>query len=185
MYGNKKGYVIGQTGDGDLIIQIQGSTEKVNPSKVKSLNPNKPSVKPTYKFDKVTQKVLFEQYVQCGIYMNNTPIKTSNCYVKYSDWQNAKDGDNVKVLIEGLNSVMDKRNVRIFEDINDFGNPDNFTEGVIIDENTNEAIENILINIADFTNSNGDADMVRIVKNQNGEQFISSAPAAILRTLSV
>ena len=60
-----------------------------------------------------------------------------------------------------------------------------FVEGVIIDESTGEAIENVLINVIDYTQAVGDTDEVRIIKEINGEQMISSAPIALLKTLSV
>ena len=190
IYDKSKGYVIGQTNDGDLLIQIQGSTAKANPKEVKNVREKEEVLDVQYKFDNktlqnLTTKAFFEQYVKCGIYLNNTPIKLNECYVKYNEWEEADDDKPVSVLIEGQINLMPKKQIRIFENINDFANPDNYIEGVIIDEESGEALENVLINALDYTSSVGDTDEVRIVKEVNGEPLISSAPAAILKTLSV
>jgi len=190
-FDKQKGNVIGQTNDGDLIIQVQGSTHKVKPSKVKAVGDKKVStLKPQYKFDKttlqnLTTKELFEQYVKCGIYMGNTPVKLNECYVKFNEWQDAGTESPVSVLVEGRTSILPKSQIRILENINDFANPDNYVEGVIIDEVTGEAVENVLINVTDYTQAIGDTDEVRIVRSIDGEQEVTSAPVAILKTLSV
>jgi len=190
MYDKDKGYVIGQTGDGDLIIQIQGSTAKANPRDVKVMGEKKEVLDVPYKFDNktlqnLTTKAFFEQYVKCGIFHNSVPVKTDNCFVKYNEWDEAENDKHVTVLIEGRKNLMPKNQIRIFEDINDFANPDNYVEGVIIDEESGEALENVLINALDYSNTVGDTDEVRIVKEVEGEPIISSAPVAILKTLSV
>ncbi|MFW6311168.1 MAG: hypothetical protein ACOC1K_02920, partial [Nanoarchaeota archaeon] len=143
MFDKKKGYVIGQTGDGDLLIQIQGSTSKAKPKDVKVLGAKAKEMKLPFKFDKKTQKLLFEQWVRCGIFMETIPVKTSNCYVKYSDWKVAKDDDSIGVIVEGNNILTPKNHVRIFENVNDFANLENYVEGVEIDEATGDAISNV------------------------------------------
>jgi len=190
IFDKNKGYVIGQTNDGDLLVQVQGSSHKVDPKKVKSIGKKPEVMEPQYKFDKVTQqnlttKTLFEQYVKCGIYFDRTPVKINDCYIKFNEWQDAKDDDKLSMIVEGSNMIMPKNQIKILEDINDFGNPDNYIEGVIVDEESGEALENVLINVIDYTQSIGDSDGVRIVKNVNDEQVISYVPAAILKTLSV
>jgi len=191
MFDRNKGYVIGQTNDGDLLVQVQGSSHKVSPSKVKAVG-KKPveTTKPPYKFDKktlqnLTTKSLFEQYVKCGIYMGNTPIKLNDCFVKFKEWNDSADDQPVSILVEGSISILPKKQIRILENINDFANPDNYVEGVIIDESTGEALQNVMINVKDYTEVVGDADEVRIIQEIDGEFINSSAPAAILKTLSV
>ncbi|MFA5153550.1 MAG: hypothetical protein WC554_13385, partial [Clostridia bacterium] len=137
MLNKQKGFVIGEIG-GDLIIQVQGSTHRVSPKskKLKGEKQEPLSVTPDmqFKFDKVSQKLLFEQYVNCGIYVGNTPVKINNCYTKFSDFNNATPEQPVNVIIEGNNNLLPKNQIRIFEDVNDFANIDNYIPGVIIDE---------------------------------------------------
>lgn len=186
----KKGYVIGQLGSGDFLVQVQYSTEQVKPSEVKPVG-KKPEIltKPQYKFDKttlqnLTTKSLFEQYVKCGIYMGSTPVKVNDCYVMFNEWNDAEGEKPVSVLAEGQPILFPKDQVRILEDINEFANPDNYIMGGIINEESEEILENVLININDFTAAIGDSDEVRIVRLMEGKHRVSSAPVAILRTLN-
>jgi hypothetical protein len=85
----EKGFVIGEI-NGELIIQVQGSTHRVKPNskKLKGEKLEKVTTEPHMKFDKVSQKLLFEQYVKCGIFVGNTPVKIDHCYTKFSDFNN-------------------------------------------------------------------------------------------------
>jgi len=177
--------------DGDLIVQSEGRTIKINPKKVVSTDKKRQTtVKPPYTFDKLTlqnltTKSLFEQYVKCGIYMNNVPIKLNECFVKFNEWYESNNDQLIGVMNEGKTIIFPKENIRILEDVNDFANPDNYVDGVIIDEETGDALENIKVNVIDYTKANGDTDEVRIVKNIDGQPVVSSAPIAIIKTLSV
>jgi len=180
----QKGFVIGEIG-GKVIVQIQGNTKLVDPSKVKENKKPDLQVEPHMKFDDETQKLLFEQYVRCGIFMGNVPIKLNDCFVKYSSWEKATPEKQIKVLMEGNTTFVTKSQIRIFEDINDFANEDNYIPGVIIDETNEDALENILINAIDFSNAIGDADAVKIIRKTVNGQEMQTMPRASLRTLSV
>ena len=181
----EKGYVIGQV-EGKLLIQVQGSTHLVKPEELKETNkPPEIITQPHMKFDKKTQALLFEQYIKCGIYMGNVPVKMNDCYVRYSDWNEANEEQFINVLIEGFSQLMSKRQIKILQDINEIANQDNFVPGVIIDENTEDVVENILINAIDYTEAVGDADPIRvIVEGPQGQEF-QSLPKSRVRTLSV
>lgn len=184
-YAGQRGYVNGQIG-GKLIVQVQGSTFLVDPKELKEYNA-KPEVstKPHMKFDEVTQALLFEQLVKCGIYVGNVPVRLNDCYIKYSHFEKATSEQQVKVLIEGNTIFMPKERIRILENINDFANPDNYIPGVIVDE-SDEAIESVLINAIDYTQAIGDADPVKvIIKTDIGEQEMQTLPKYKLKTLSV
>jgi hypothetical protein len=180
----KKGFVIGEI-EGQIIVQIQGDTHLVDPSKVKENKKPDLTTEPHMKFDEKTQKLLFEQYVKCAIYLGNVPIKFNDCYVKYSSWNNATDDQQVKVLMEGNKTFMPKHQIRILEDINDFANEDNYVPGVIIDEYTETVLSNVLINAIDYTGAIGDADPVRVIKGEGEAQEMQTMPKGMLRTLAV
>ena len=138
------------------------------------------------KFDAKTQKVLFEQFVKCGIFMGNTPIKTTNCFVQYSEWSKAQLHENVNVISDGHLNIMLRENVRIFEDVNNFANPEDYVEGVIIDEFTGDAKESVLINAIDYTSTIGDSDGVKVIRGIKTENpQMENLPKVILKTLSV
>jgi len=185
-YDGKRGFIIGQASNGDLLVQVQGSSEFVSPKKVKVVGMKAKVMELPYKFDEKTQKVLFEQFVRCGIFMGNTPVKTQNCYVKYAQWKNAKLDENVNVISDGQLNILPKQNVKVFEDPNQFANPEDYVEGVVLDKLSGEATANVLINAVDYTKAIGDADPVRIIRGPESETpQLETLPRSILRTLSV
>jgi hypothetical protein len=182
----QRGDIIGEF-EGKFIVMVQGNTYMVDPKDIKEYK-KKPDVlvQPHMKFDEKTQKLLFEKYVKCGVYLGNVPIKMNDCYVKYSQWENAKDEQQIKVLVEGNATFMPKSQVRIYENPNDFANPDNYVPGVIINEETEEPYENILLNAIDFVRAIGEADGVEIIKTlEDGSQEIQSMPKSSIRALAL
>jgi len=185
-YNNNRGYISGQI-EGKWIVQVQGSTYLVDPKDLQEYR-KKPDLttKPHMKFDEKTQELLFEQYVKCGVYHGNVPIRLNDCYVKYSQWDKAQPDQQIKVLIEGNATFLSKSSIKILENINDFANEDNYIPGVLIDETTEEAIENILLNAIDYANVIGNADSIRIIRETpNGEQEMQTVPASMVKTLAV
>lgn len=186
LYKGQKGFIIGQAQNGDLLVQIQGSSKFVNSKDVKIINIKAKTMELPYKFDEKTQKVLFEQFVRCGIFMGNIPVKTTNCYVKYSNWKNAKLDEDVNVMADGELNILPKKNVQIFDDPNNFANPDDYVEGVIIDYSSGDAIENILINAIDYTEAIGSADPVKVIRGpESSNPRLETLSKKSLRTLSV
>jgi hypothetical protein len=187
IYKKMKGFITGAIGE-QVIVSVQNSTYTcdMNSKDLKILN-KKPSIaKPPFKFDEKTQKVLFEQYIKCGVYMNNVPVKTNDCYVKYSDWRDANMNEQINVMVEGQLNMMAREIIRIYEDVNDFANPEHYVDGVIIDETSGEVVENVKVNAEDYTMTHGDSDMVQIIRQHPGaEPELSEMPKVLLRTLSI
>lgn len=180
-YAGKRGYVIGAAMNGDLLVQIQGSADFVDPKKVKIVGIKAKTMEMPMKFDEKTQKVLFEQFVRCGIYMGNTPIKISNCFVKYSQWRDAKVNENVNVFSDGELAQLPKEQVKVFEDPNEFADPTDYVEGTV---NHANGVENVLVNSIDFTAGIGDADLVKIIKNPGTpEAEVDSVPKGMVSVL--
>jgi hypothetical protein len=185
-FGKEQGYVIGQMSDGSWIVQIQYSTKVAKDSQLKVLKglAQKGAMKPPMKFDDKTQKLLFEQYVHCGIFYNTVPIKTTHCYVKYSDM--LADSPTVNVLVEGDMQILPKEQIRLFENPNDFANPQDYVPGVTVDEETEEATGNCLVHAGDYSQAVGDADSCRcIFGSENQEPRMETLPRSRVRTLSV
>jgi len=188
-YKKQRGYVIGQSSNGDLIIQIQGSTAIAKQKEVTVLrgHANVTDPQKQFKFDEKTQKVLFEQYVKCGIYVGTVPVKLNNCFVKYSEFAKSGMKESLNVFADGEITPMARENVKLQENPSDFANPSDYVDGVIIDEADGQSRSAVLINALDYTNAIGDADMVRIITlDQNGEPgTLDTLPKASLRTISV
>jgi hypothetical protein len=188
LLGKERGYLIGQTSDGQWIVQIQGSTKFAKDKDLKvlaGLAQNTPNTKALLiNFDEKTQKLLFEQYVKCGIFYKMVPVKTQGCYVRYSDY--LKDSPNVNVLIEGVLNIIPRDQVQVMENPQDFANPQDYVEGVEINTETKEATANIMIHAGDYTSSIGDADPVRIIRGIDGDNPVFGTLAKEqIRTLSV
>lgn len=177
-YNGQRGYIIGQAQNGDWLVQVQGSSNFVSPKDVKVVGMKAKVMEPPYKFDEKTQKVLFEQLVRCGIFMGNTPVKTSNCYVKYSSWKDAQMNENVGVYSDGDYVQMPKEQVRVFEDPNNFANPQDYVEGTI--DGLDGTPEPILVNSLDFTAAIGDADNVRIIRNPDGDMQLDTVAKGLV-----
>jgi len=184
IYNNQKGFITGEIG-GKLIVQVQGNSHRVSPNEVKSTTEKPKTMDVPFKFDKITQKALREQFVKCGIFMNSVPIKINECFVIYNEWDNSRDDQFVNVIIEGRSNMMQKSQIKILENINDFANPDNYVPGAIIDEATGQVLENVLINAVDYTQAIGDTSSVRIIRQSNEGQVSDNLPVSQLKTLTV
>jgi len=186
IYKKQRGFIIGQAQNGDWLIQVQGNSYFAKPSEVKILGAKVKTLEPPIKFDDKTQKVLFEQFVRCGIFMGNTPVKTRGCYVRYSEWRDAGLNENVNVISDGELNQLPKEQVRVFEDPNEFANPEDYVKGVVIDEASGDVIENVLINAIDYSGTIGEADSVRIIRGpESSDPQIENLPKGVLRTTAV
>jgi hypothetical protein len=186
--GKERGYIIGQTSDKQWIVQIQGSTKTASDKEVKVLHglAKNTTVKPHMKFDDKTQKLLEQQFIRCGVFYNNIPIKMTDCYVRYSEFSNATPDTKINVLIEGALNIMPKNQVKIFEDPQNFANPQDYVEAVVINPETGDATQNILVHAGDYSEALGDADPVRVILGPDSDKpEMETLPRKIVRTLAV
>ena len=124
--------------------------------------------------------------MRCGVYMNNVPVKTHNCYVNYAEYKAASDNDNVNVLIEGEKTLLNKSCVRVFESEDEFANPSDYVEGVLINPETGEAVKNVLINAPQYTSSYGEADEINIlVDDENNQRQLMKVAKGLLKTTAI
>lgn len=186
-YKGKKGQIVSILGNGDIILEVAGSTVEAAPSEIKIITNREDNVPAPYKFDKTTLKALYEQMVECGIYMNNICISQPNCYVKYSDWQEAKDDDNINILMLNESHAMQKKYVKIHEDVNSFANIDDYVSGVEVTAD-GEAIRNVLINVNDYLAAEGGNNSVRVLidtDDENQKKKLVIMPKDSLKTLTI
>ncbi len=184
MYNKQKGSVIGEI-EGELLIQIQGSTFKVKPGEVK-LHGEKPEelVKPPYKFDKdgqnLTTKTMFEQFVKCGIYERNSAIKLNNCFVKYSDYNKAENTELISILIESKTVLMPKSNIRLLEEPRV---TEEFAPAAVIDAQSGEVVENVEVCVEELMSAIGSASQVTILRTDplTGEQSTDTVASSLIR----
>lgn len=118
----RRGQIIFQMANGDFIVNVAGRTVECSQNSVSMLRERPDTVEAPYKFDPNTLKALFEQYVKCGMFMNGTRMTPDDCKMKYSDYVNAGNEDKVSVLVENQKLSIDRKYMRILEDVNTFAN---------------------------------------------------------------
>ncbi len=118
----RRGQIIYQMANGDFIVNVAGRTVECAQSSVSMINERPDTVECPYKFDPNTLKGLFEQYVKCGMFMNGVRMTPEDCKMKYSDYVSAGNEDKVPVLVENQKLSIDRKYLRILEDVNTFAN---------------------------------------------------------------
>lgn len=183
--GGQKGQIIAKLPMSDnFIVNVNGHTIEA-PAKTLKLATDKPdTVACPYRFDPVTLKTLFEQYVHCGMFINENQITPNNCYVKYSDFINAKDNEDLTIVIDGQKSAANKKYIRIMEEVNDFANVNDYVPGVELSNNGVE-LRNILFNINDYNRAEGAASPVRVIITNNDKQILDYLPVGSIKPIDM
>lgn len=184
-YKGKEGTVTGKTADGKFIVLTDGSTHVCEQSELKLNYDKKDLVETNFKYDEKTLAGLYEQLVQCGIFMNGTQLTPNNCYCKYSEYKKAQMNEDVRVLIDGQSTLTKKQHVKLLEDVSEFANIKEYIEGVTLDSQ-GKAVKNILINAVDYGNAKNDSDLVRVlVPDENGKTELITMPKYAIKTLAI
>jgi hypothetical protein len=118
----RRGQIVYQMANGDFIVNVAGRTVECAQSSVSMLVDRPDTVEAPYKFDPNTLKGLFEQYVKCGMFMNGIRMTPDDCKMKYSDYVSTGNEDKVPVLVENQKLFIDRKYMRILEDVNTFAN---------------------------------------------------------------
>ena len=118
----RKGQIVYQMANGDFIVNVSGRTVECAQNSVSMVNERPDTVECPYRFDPKTLKGLFEQYVKCGMFMNGIKMTPDDCKMKYFDYVNACNEDKVTVLVENQKLSIDRKYIRILEDVNTFAN---------------------------------------------------------------
>lgn len=181
----KRGTIQSVNADGSLTLMVEGMTVDCSPREVKITTKRVDTMKAPFKFNPKTQAALYEQYVACGIFQNNIRITANNCLVNYAEYDRKKDHQNVTIINEGARIQVPKKNIKIFEDVNEFANLDDYIEGVYLNTR-NQANANILINAVDYTNAIAGNTPVRCIINiESEEPEVVQFPKDSIRTLAV
>ncbi len=181
-YKGEKGQVISTYPDGDLVVNIKGSTVKCAPSAVRLVSEKKDTVKPVFKFDKATLKGIYESMtLRCGLFMNGVQLTPADCYVNYGEYRDAKDGDDVRIILEGEKMSAQKQYIRLLEDAT--VNEDKYISGVETTQD-GKAIRNVWIDGEQYAAAENPSDLVDVIL-QDGTGTMTKLPKDSLKTLSV
>lgn len=162
LYKGEKCQVIGKLANDDFILNCQGRTVQCSQKEVKLVSKKMDSVPNQFKFDMKTLKALHEQMVHAGLFMNNNRISPNDCFVKYSEYKQATDNDDVRLIIEGETTFANKKYVKLLEDVNDFANPDDYVDGVEISFE-GQVLRKLKMNVKDYETGVGSSAPVRVL----------------------
>ena len=163
------GQIIAKQADGNFIVSVNGSTVICPESYLTPLYPRIDAVDVPVKFDMNTLKALHEQMVQAGMFMNNNRITSNDCFVKYSEYKDAKDEDDIRLVVEGQTVYASKKYVRVLEDENSFANPDDYIDGVEVSSN-GDILRKVKINKKDYETAVGSSAPVKTLVNCETEE---------------
>ena len=171
---------------GNYIVNLNGRTIEVSPDKLVLAGCKKDLVEAPCKFDKATLKLLSESMVRCGMFVNNNQITPNGCYVKYGEYINAKDDEQVRIVVEGESVLASKKYIRVLEDINNFAIPSGFVSAEEISE-IGVKLRDILVNVDEFGAANSGSDPVTamVYNNATGEYDSYVLPKESIRLSAV
>ena len=160
--------IIAKMPNGEFILNDRGKTIQCPSSYFKLAVPKTDEVPVPFKYDKNTLKGLYEQMVRAGMFMNNTQITPNDCYVKYSDYKDAKDDDDIRLVIEGQATYAAKKYIRVLEDVNEFANPADYIDGVEV-ASDGHTLRQLKINKKDYETGVGSSAPVRVLVDCDSE----------------
>lgn len=171
---------------GHYIVNLNGRTIEVSPDKLVLAGCKRDLVEAPCKFDKATLKLLSESMVRCGMFVNNNQITPNGCYVKYGDYINAKDDEQIRIVVEGDSVLASKKYIRVLEDINNFAIPSGFVSAEEISE-IGVKLRDILVNVDEFGAANNGSDPVTamVYNNATGEYDSYVLPKESIRLSAV
>ena len=180
-----KGQIICKQADGDFIVNVSGHTKIYPKSDVELVHARFDLVDTPFKYDDATLRGVYESYVDCGLFINNTQVTPNDCKVQLLEFINAKDDDNIKLIIEGEKTKAQKKYIRITESLDEILDLANYSNGTMtyIVEGVEQKTD-VLINIRDYQNymvMNEESVPVRtLVFDENGETHMANIPGGNL-----
>jgi len=165
------GQIIFELSTGNYIVNVSGHTLEYGKNDVKMLRERPDTLDFPWKFDPVTLKALMESYVSCGMFINGARITSDDCKVSLLEYNNAKEDDELNVILEGESTKMLKKYVKITENLCEALDINNYLEGSVklnLDEGLVDA--EAYINAKDFNtyrNINESTYPVRAIVKMN------------------
>lgn len=180
-----KGQVICKQADGNFIVNVNGHTLIYPLSDLKLSHARFDIVDTPFKYDESTLKGVYESYVNCGLFVNNTQVTPNDCKVQLLEYMRSNDEAEINLIIEGERTTAQKKYIRITESLNDIVDLANYAKGTMtyIVEGTVQKT-NVLVNVRDFQTyaiTNESTVPVRtLIFDDNGETHMSNIPGGNL-----
>lgn len=145
-----KGQIICKQADGNFIVNVMGHTKLVSPNEVSLVDVKFDTIDLPFKYDECTLKGCYENYVGCGLFVNDVQVTPNDCKIKILEYMNAKDDEEVNIVIEGQTTQALKKYLRInLDDVNESLDLANYRLGIYKGVDESECID-ILINMNDY-----------------------------------
>ena len=180
-----KGQIICKQADGDFIVNVNGHTKVYPKSDVKLVHVRFDTVEPPFKFDDKTLKGIYESYVGCGLFINNTQVTPNDCKVQLNEWMNAKDDDEIKIIVEGERTTALKKYIMVTESLEDVMDPCNYSKATLtyIVEGVEEKYD-VFVNTRDYQNymmlKESTIPVRTLVPDESGETHMKNIPGGNL-----
>jgi len=146
-----KGQIIFKQADGNFIVNVSGHTKIYSPSELQLEQVRFDLVECPFKFDEKTLCGIYESFVNCGLFVNNTQVTPNDCRVQLLEWVKAKDEDEIDIILEGQKTKAMKKFIRITESLDDVMDLANYAKATMtyIVEGVVEK-NDVLVNIRDY-----------------------------------
>ena len=180
-----KGQIICKQADGNFIVNVSGHTKIYPKSDVELVHARFDLVDTPFKYDEATLRGVYESYVNCGLFVNNTQVTPNDCKVQLLEFMTAKDDAEINLIIEGEKTTAQKKYIRITESLDEILDLANYSKGTMtyIVEGVKQNTE-VLINTRDYQNymvMNEETVPVRtLIFDENGETHMSNIPGGNL-----
>ena len=180
-----KGQIICKQADGNFIVNVSGHTKVYPKSDVELAHARFDLVDTPFKYDDATLKGIYESYVDCGLFVNNTQVTPNDCKVQLLEFVSAKDDSEINLIIEGEKTKAQKKYIRITEDLDNVMDLANYSKGTMtyIVEGAKQTTD-VLINTRDYQNyvvMNEETVPVRtLIFDENGETHMNNIPGGNL-----
>ena len=180
-----KGQIICKQADGDFIVNVNGHTKIYPKSDVELVHARFDLVDTPFKYDDATLRGVYESYVNCGLFVNNTQVTPNDCKVQLLEFMTANDDAEINLIIEGEKTKAQKKYIRITESLDDLIDLANYSKGTMtyIVEGVEQKTD-VLINTKDYQTymvMNESTIPVRtLIFDENGETHMSNIPGGNL-----
>ena len=180
-----KGQIICKQADGDFIVNVNGHTKIYPKSDVELVHARFDLVDTPFKYDGATLRGVYESYVNCGLFVNNTQVTPNDCKVQLLEFMTANDDAEINLIIEGEKTKAQKKYIRITESLDELIDLANYSKGTMtyIVEGVEQKTE-VLINTRDYQTymvMNESTIPVRtLIFDENGETHMSNIPGGNL-----
>ena len=180
-----KGQIICKQADGNFIVNVSGHTKIYPKSDVELVHARFDLVDTPFKYDDATLRGVYESYVNCGLFVNNTQVTPNDCKVQLLEFITTKDDDEINLIIEGEKTTAQKKYIRITESLDEILDLANYSKGTMtyIVEGVEQKTD-VLINTRDYQNymvmNEATVPVRTLIFDENRETHMSNIPGGNL-----